>query len=638
VWPLALTMPATTQLFAGTPPSGATDNTVLTDASLVWSVPMTAGTLSDGNNPNLGFGIDTVSTDGLDANDVASPPPASSGKFDAYFAIVDDFFPKLNTDMRGPGATVVWTLVIAGTSTQSRVVSWNASAVPSNILLTLARSGAVDTNMKTTNNLTLPVGSYTLTIAARVIVPPTVATMYATNITGSSARLGGTLTSLGTATSANVSFQWGTSSGSYTNETIPVSMNTVGTFSANISGLNPSTSYYFRARATADNMTAYGTELSLRTVKALWSIVIAPANSSVPVGKTVQFRATGAYSDNSSENITNSVTWMTDNTSIATIGAHTGLVQGLSLGQTKITATLGTVSNNTMLNVAPYTWLVPMTASTLTSGSNPSLVFGTSINATDSFDSGIDIPHPPIPEPKFDAYFEIIHDVFPQLDKDSRAPSERLKWMLKVTSQTENITITWNASAVPAELSAYMNTGTSTIDMKSQNSTLLSPGTYSLLISVSTDRAVVIPLKAGWNMVSLPVVSDNTTVKSVFPAALIAYSWNPLTKSFDAVTNIETGKSYWVAVLSDTAVTVVGAPILTWSINITTGWNMVGSIFGTAGFTTPEDNPDGSVMALTYWWNPVTKSYVYGTTIDAGKGYWVAATGECTLTLSTASK
>ncbi|MBM2825502.1 MAG: hypothetical protein HW402_1166, partial [Dehalococcoidales bacterium] len=45
---------------------------------------------------------------------------------------------------------------------------------------------------------------------------PTVTTDNATNITSNSAMLYGTMTSLGTATSANVSFDWGLSSGNYT--------------------------------------------------------------------------------------------------------------------------------------------------------------------------------------------------------------------------------------------------------------------------------------------------------------------------------------------------------------------------------------------------------------------------------------
>ena len=61
---------------------------------------------------------------------------------------------------------------------------------------------------------------------------------------------------------------------------------------------------------------------------------------------------------------------------------------------------------------------------------------------------------------------------------------------------------------------------------------------------------------------------------------------------------------------------------------------MIGSVITSADFTAPDDNLDGSVMAFTYWWDPVSKSYVYTTTVEPGKGYWAAAVQDCTLTLS----
>ncbi|MBM2825566.1 MAG: hypothetical protein HW402_1230 [Dehalococcoidales bacterium] len=96
-------------------------------------------------------------------------------------------------------------------------------------------------------------------------VPPTVTTDNATNITSNSARLNGTLTSKGTAVSANVSFDWGLSSGNYTFATTPVSVNVTGPFSANLTGLSANTTYYFRARASGDGM-GLGVEKSFTTL------------------------------------------------------------------------------------------------------------------------------------------------------------------------------------------------------------------------------------------------------------------------------------------------------------------------------------------------------------------------------------
>jgi len=85
----------------------------------------------------------------------------------------------------------------------------------------------------------------------------------------------------------------------------------------------------------------------------LRSIAVTPASPNVGIGNTVQFTATGTYSDNSTKNITTSVTWNSSNPSFAMIGAATGLATGVAAGTTEITAVLGSVgSPNDPLTVA----------------------------------------------------------------------------------------------------------------------------------------------------------------------------------------------------------------------------------------------------------------------------------------------
>jgi hypothetical protein len=78
----------------------------------------------------------------------------------------------------------------------------------------------------------------------------------------------------------------------------------------------------------------------------LSSIAVTAASTSIANYTTEQFTATGTYSDNSTANLTNLVTWSSSSTNAATINA-TGLVTALAIGPTNITATLGTVTSNT---------------------------------------------------------------------------------------------------------------------------------------------------------------------------------------------------------------------------------------------------------------------------------------------------
>ena len=95
--------------------------------------------------------------------------------------------------------------------------------------------------------------------------PPSVTTSAVTEITTSSARLHGNLTSPGTASALYVSYQWGTEPGFYSNETLPQTMAAAETFSCDVTGLNPGTTYYFRAKAVGDGI-AYGLEKSFTTL------------------------------------------------------------------------------------------------------------------------------------------------------------------------------------------------------------------------------------------------------------------------------------------------------------------------------------------------------------------------------------
>jgi hypothetical protein len=109
------------------------------------------------------------------------------------------------------------------------------------------------------------------------------------------------------------------------------------------------------ARATENAGTSVN--LTVSTGPSLFSIAVTPSDPSVAIGGTEQFTATGTYGNNSTANLTTQVQWSSGNTSVATIvsGQNGGLATAVASGNSTITATLGTVSGSTNLNVAPVT-------------------------------------------------------------------------------------------------------------------------------------------------------------------------------------------------------------------------------------------------------------------------------------------
>ncbi|HEY0703515.1 MAG TPA: Ig-like domain-containing protein [Candidatus Acidoferrales bacterium] len=90
------------------------------------------------------------------------------------------------------------------------------------------------------------------------------------------------------------------------------------------------------------------------TGPTLSSIAVTPANPSIAKGLTSQFTATGTYSDNSTQNITTSVTWFSLTSSVATITSG-GLAKGVGTGSSTIQATLGSVTGSTVLTITTAT-------------------------------------------------------------------------------------------------------------------------------------------------------------------------------------------------------------------------------------------------------------------------------------------
>ncbi len=118
-----------------------------------------------------------------------------------------------------------------------------------------------------------------------------------------------------------------------------------------VTGVAPGT-----ATITATSGTVSGSTSVTVTVANLISIAVTPTNPSIKQGAIQQFMATGTIQGGGTVDLTNSVSWNSSNTSVATI-APTGLAtaQAVTVTQTtNITATSGSiVSPAVVLTVNP---------------------------------------------------------------------------------------------------------------------------------------------------------------------------------------------------------------------------------------------------------------------------------------------
>lgn len=93
----------------------------------------------------------------------------------------------------------------------------------------------------------------------------------------------------------------------------------------------------------------------------LTSIAVTPVNPTIIGGTAQQFTATGTYSDNTSQDISDQVAWSSSNLAVATINSA-GLATATAGGTATITASQGSVSAATVLTVKPTVLAISTTS------------------------------------------------------------------------------------------------------------------------------------------------------------------------------------------------------------------------------------------------------------------------------------
>ncbi|GFO55718.1 hypothetical protein GMSM_27250 [Geomonas sp. Red276] len=110
--------------------------------------------------------------------------------------------------------------------------------------------------------------------------------------------------------------------------------------------------------------------------KTLVSLNVTPDSQGIALGTTEQFKAIGTYSDSTTADVTDSVTWSSSSTAVAAVSNSAGSIgkaTAVAVGSTTITASSGPISDSTTLTVTAAT----LTGLTVTPAA-PTLAMGLS--------------------------------------------------------------------------------------------------------------------------------------------------------------------------------------------------------------------------------------------------------------------
>lgn len=139
-------------------------------------------------------------------------------------------------------------------------------------------------------------------------------------------------------------------------------------------------------------------------------------------------------------------------------------------------------------------------------------------------------------------------------------------------------------------------------------------------------------LKKGWNLLSIPLTSTNMQVAGVFPNINNpVYQFN---NGYSAVATLSNGTGYWLKSDTNQSVEMSGYPA-TGIVNLKAGWNMIGGYNDTVNVVNFVTTPPNIINSQVYAYQD---GYQTAQVVQPGKGYWVRAVSNGTLTFNSVAK
>jgi hypothetical protein len=143
-------------------------------------------------------------------------------------------------------------------------------------------------------------------------------------------------------------------------------------------------------------------------------------------------------------------------------------------------------------------------------------------------------------------------------------------------------------------------------------------------VSVTVDHS------EDWNLVGLPANVTDSSLPAVYPEGTggTLYSYDGAYVEEDALIS---GEGYWLHFSNAGSTTITGSPITSLTVGLTAGWNLISGISTSVSIDNIDD-PSGIVIAGTIY--GFDGSYEEANSIEPGKGYWINASADGDITIS----
>lgn len=134
-----------------------------------------------------------------------------------------------------------------------------------------------------------------------------------------------------------------------------------------------------------------------------------------------------------------------------------------------------------------------------------------------------------------------------------------------------------------------------------------------------------IDIKAGWNLVSVPLINNDMSSVNIFPnssSQIFAYS-----DGYYVADSLINGIGYWVNYSDNQTIQICGTEISS-SISVSSGWNLIGPFNHPVPVQNISSVPPNIIVSSFFEYN---ESYEIADTLNPGKGYWVKTSANGTI-------
>ena len=149
-----------------------------------------------------------------------------------------------------------------------------------------------------------------------------------------------------------------------------------------------------------------------------------------------------------------------------------------------------------------------------------------------------------------------------------------------------------------------------------------------------TDLMFELTLTDGWNLFSIPIDLDDSSVATVLQGRNTGSVWGWANNKYTAVTNLAPGQGYWVKLDGATIIEVTGPPAISTRRVLAAGWNLIGAI-GMPPYNDvllPLTTVSGDSVNAPFWgWTDA--HYTKQDDLQMGHGYWGFSSGPGTVEL-----